>query len=426
MLPTKESELGESHKALELTVPVQKLNGIPTKRITSTDCLDERFVREQLTPNIITEIRPGGRRWMLIVPYGGYSPNEHLMAMRWENDYTPGPERVSSKEGEELMSVMADIAQVMNEDPKNRFVVFGYNWSPRSFNQKGYQSMPTKFHPSIFGLPEPPHNGDKHPYMKFVDIMTLNQAERRAIMGGIYNEHFGNFLLEHVLNGHFQGDRAIVNSLFDMEKAQVNRQGVRIPLKIEDLDKTLRFPNLFQGGLQPIARAIDEATSDLSRTFTDLNPGEMDKIIEETVTQPDMSAEARQEILECLQRTPLLLEAEQRKRNIQGLKEMGYPPGFTSYLEAVNSRLPNSGKTTNWKVGFGYTLAFLCDKEAKEGHLAIFSAIADGPGGVVEGAVGAVLRRPEYPFSPKEMTTRIASYRQLVESIHNHNGLTAS
>lgn len=392
----------------EITVRRQYLTNVQPKRITSTDCLNGQFVHEQLIPNTVTQIYLAGVRWAVIAPVSSYSPNEHLMMVRLGREYTPAPERVNPREGEELMPVMASIAQIMNEDPRNRYVTWGYNWSPRSFGQQGYQSMPTIFHPSIFGLPDLPH-----PYIRMVDVGNLDLDEQRAVTGEDFTESIARLTQDHVLDGHFQGDHAVLNNLLDISAAEVSRRGIRIPLR-NGLVETLRFPGLFRDLLQPVARSLDSITKDLSRAFTDLDPQDVDERVEDVAGDPSKSEEARLEALEFLTRTPFYLKFSERRRNIQEMAEKGYPPGFIDYLRSLNSTLPDSGPASDWKVGFGYSLALIYDTYTQEGSLAIFATRFNGPGGVVEGPLGSVLRRPPDPFSPEEMVTRAGAHRKLV------------
>lgn len=401
-------------RVLELTVPVQKLRSIETTRVTSLDCLDRPFVHSQVSPNQVAEAQVAGHKWALIVPYGGYTPREHLMAMRFEEDYVPGPERLDPTEGDDLFLLMGQIAKIMTEDHSVSTVVFGWNWSPRSFGQRGYQSIPTMFHPSIFCLPK--ESGSYEEYIRSVGLNTLNRDEIRAVKGGRYNLLFGNLLTEHVLNGNFQGDKEMRDRVLTIDEVQIGERATVVPIK-GTLDEILTTPGIFRGVFQPMGRFIDRTAVLLSTTLTDFCPQDADRIIEEALNK-DATVADRKSALANLTRTPNLLPRDQRQENISYLEEDSYPYSVVESLRKMSNRLPdNTRPLIGWKVGFGCAVAIIYHTDSQTGVLSISSAIADGPGGIVESGLGAVLRRPAYPFSEEEMAARRDRYFELVDSL---------
>lgn len=408
-----------SPKVLQLIIPAQVLQPhIKTERVLSHHSLSYPFIERNMGPNKIAEIRPGGKRWVLIAAHGGYTPTEHVMAMRWDGDYTPDPVRVADQEGRELMPVMADVARWIADRSYNELVVFGLHSSAASINQEGIQSVPTMFHPYVFGLPAITE-GVSHG--EYVNWKTLKHKERKSVRGGRSNFYFGQHLAEHALNGSFRGDKEVLQQLFTLDEAEVGFTGVRIPTK-KSLEETLRTPGFFEGVLKPIARILNQAADDLSRAFIDFDPDYVRARIEAAVLSrkepedPDI-----QEILADITKVPDLWEKDKRKRNIEALRELGYSDGLVAYLhEASDKYLPAYGPATRWKRGFGYTFAICQGKSTGEGFMAINTTVESGPAGVVEGILGGKLVRPPKPFSEEELESKRSAYHELVASLNGH------
>ena len=405
-------------EVLKLAIPAQILEPVQTERILSQHSLSYPYIERNMGPNKVAEIRLGGKRWVLIAPHGGYTPTEHLMAMRWEYDYTPDPESIPAQEGEEMMGIFADLAREILKKPYNKKVVWSFHSSRHSFGQEGYQSVPTMFHPSIFGLPE--FSGEENPYMSFVDSRELAHKERKSIRGGIYNRYFGRLLTDHALNGHFAGDRKVLNQLFDMDQVQIDHRGVRVPVR-GSLEDILMTEGFFKGFLQPLAVSLNRYADDLSIAFTDFNPEYVRQRIEEAVlSRGEPEDKAMQAVLGEITRIPNLLERSVRAQNIQFLKKNGYTDEFVRYLENISEgRLPNSGPATRWKRGFAFTFALYQDKDTAQAVMAISTAVENGPGGVVEGVLGAKLVRPRNTFSEEDIVIKKAVYQELVASLNS-------
>lgn len=408
-----EEELDRS-RVLELTIPIQSLTEAQTKRITSLDCLNESFVREQISPNQIAEVRADGVNWSLIVPHGGYTPAEHLMAMRSKEGYVAGPEGLPAGEGDDLFYVMGHLAQRMINNPDVSTVVFGWNWSPRSFGQKGYQSIPTKFHPSIFCLPR--NSEASRDYMRFVDLNSLRREEVRAIKGSKYNLLFGNLLARHVLNGRFKGDKEIRDKYLNIGEACIKEQGTAVPIK-GSLDEVLMAAGIFSGVFQPMSRFIDQLSAITSSVLTDLNPVVFDQVVEKALAN-GTTEEQRNAAMAYLTRTPNLLPKQKREYHIRQLQEARYPDDIVEAIRRTSNKLPdNQVPLTGWKVGFGCAVAIVYDTSLQEGVLSISAAVSNGPGGIVESGVKAILRRPPQPFSREEMATKTVRYLELVDNL---------
>lgn len=403
-----------STQVVELTVPAQHLTRVQTEKVTSLSSLNEAFVLKQMVPNRLVEFQLDDSSWALIVPSNAYTPREHLMAMRFEEGYVPGPEKLSADEGDALFSLMGRIARRMAQDNSVSTVVFGWNWSPRSFGQRGCQSIPTKIHPSIFCLPK--EYDTEH--LRFIDQESLTSEERRAIRGGRYNILFGSLLTEHVLNGNFQGDTKMRDRLLSMDEAQISERATVVPTKAT-LEEILTTPGIFSRVFQPMGRFINQTAILLSTTLTDFCPEDADSVIENALYK-DATEEYRQSAEAYLTRTPNLLPKDQRERNIEELKEAGYPIPVVESLKKMSAKLSEGGiPFKGWKVGFGCAVAIIYDTESQTGFLSVSAAIANGPGGIFESGLGMRLHRPDEPFSEAEMAIKRETYLSLVDHLVN-------
>lgn len=390
-----------------LIVPFQPLDTTPNKmhKLTSEETLSGPYVRDNILPNAAFLMRCAGAPWMFFVPINGYTRGLQFTVMPWDDRAIPGPERLPKEEGEAVMFVCGNIASVMMENPENEVVVLGYNWSPRSWGQSGYQSIP-KLHFQEFGLPK--LEGLPEDYLECVDRKALWEDNRPAlasVAGGFYNMELGRIVM-HRIKEDFEGNEVVFDSLIDMEKAQIGFRGISMPLK-KPLDEALRSPGIHAEVIRPLAKILDQTAVDMTRAFTDLDPEECDRQIERAMITPAMSVEERQAILQFLSRVPTLYSREKRLGNIRKLAGK-YPAGTIDYLSRrVNRILPEEEEfAEGWKNGFGYGLALRCDKKTGRSSLAIYSAVTNGPGGVMEGTEGILLTRPSKPFGPEEIDSR--------------------
>lgn len=401
---------------VQYTIPTQVLKeDVVAQRVPTQHSLSYPYIERNMSHNKVAEMRFDGKRWVLIAPYGSYTPTEHLMFMRWEPGYTPDPESIQVKEGKGVMGISADLAREIAKRSYNRLVIWSFHWSPYSFGQEGYQSIPTIWHPSIFGVPK--FTGEGNPYMRLVNVGELKHKDEKSIRGGIYNEQFGRFLVGHALNGQFRGDGDLLNRLFVMDQAEIDLRGVRVPTR-GTLEETLRTPGFFEGFLQPFAITMNQYAEDLSTAITDFDPRYVQARIEEAVlSRKEPEDKAIQATLGEITKTPKLLDRSERARRIQLLEENGYPGEFIRYLIRVNDRLPDSGLAEQWKRGFAYTFALGQDTETGQGFMAISVGIRNGPGGVVENVLGAKLKRPPNPLEREEMERKKNTYREIVGAL---------
>lgn len=397
-------------RVLELTVPIQSLTGVQTQRITTLDCLNADFVREQMSPNQLALLEINGQEWGAIVPHGAYSPREHIMLMPWGKRSVVGPERLDPIEGEKLFFAAGKIAARMAADPTISSVVFGWNWSTRSYGQKGYQSVPTKFHASVFGLP---FIDEEDSNIRFVDAMHLKPEEVRSLKGGRHNLQIGKLLTQSVLNGNFTGDRDLRDRLLDKNQASLDSRGLRVPFN-GTIDQFLMTASVFGNFFLPIAKIIDEASIHFSQALTDFDS----QLVDEMVTDGLNNASRRAKILDYLVRVPNLRPRFQRRARLKELEDVGYDSEIVDGFIKMSDRLSEEGGPwPQWKRGFGYALSLVYNPGLGRGTMSIFSEAFDGPGGIVESGIGAILRRPQQPFSQEEMDRKKKKYYSLVDGL---------
>ncbi|QQG43731.1 MAG: hypothetical protein HYW45_01780 [Candidatus Daviesbacteria bacterium] len=391
----------------KLIVPFQPFDPNPDRmhKLTSEETLCGPYVRDNIAPNAAFLMRCAGAPWMFFVPINGYTRGSQFTIMPWDDRAIPGPERLPKEEGEAVMFICGNIASVMMEDPENEIVIIGYNWSPRSWGQSGYQSIP-RLHYQEFGLPNLANLSDD--YLQYANRKILKREQPlvlASVVGGFYNIELGRILMHRIKEG-FEGDRQVFDNLVDIEQTKVGFKGTRMPLK-KPLDETLRFPGIHAEVIQPLAKILDQTAVDMTRTFTDQDTEECDRQIEEAMTTPNMSPEQRQAILKFLTRVPNLYSADRRLRNIEGLAGK-YPEETINYLRnRANRILPEEeGPAVGLKNGLAYALAMRFDKKTGQSFLTVYAAVANGSGGIVEGTEGVLLTRPSDPFPPEEMAVR--------------------
>ncbi len=408
--------VGERSKQVaKITVPFLNLLGDPMKRLMSQDSLNNDYLQEKITPNALCLVNVAGTDWMFYAPVGGYTPKgDHFQAMRWTRDYVPGPEKIPVDEGEALMFVVGNLASAMLEDPEARVIDFGWNWSPRSFGQSGYQSIPTKVHFSLFSLPDFSQPEVRDEYIELVNKSELKEREKTAVDGGEYNEYFGEMLFRALVNGQVKGDQAVIRQLLDIDTAQVSQRGIQIPIK-GPLDRILRTKGVFTDLIHPVAEFMDQTMVDVSKALTDLNPEQQSRKVGETTSNPDLSEEAREAVWAEVTRTPLLLPKKDRFKNIMNLAGK-YPREYLYYWMRFSEELPEEESAKDLKVGGGYMAAIHYDRFTQTGFLAISIAVKDGPGGIVEGTEHVLLQRPREELSRKTVAVKANSLKRCIDS----------
>ena len=129
-----------------------------TKRIRPDDALDLKGMLKEIRKSEVAAFNLAGNPWSLSSVFSSYSPDIHVMFIEMSpNRYVPGPEKIPVSEGERLMKLWATTLELIARRKTVATIHAGYNWSPRAWGKEeektGFQSLPTKWHPHLWGWP---------------------------------------------------------------------------------------------------------------------------------------------------------------------------------------------------------------------------------------------------------------------------------
>jgi len=360
-----------------------------TKRIRPADTLDISSLLKEIEKSTIITLEICGKPWSVVSVYSSYSPDVHVMLIEASpNRYLPGPEMIPEKEGNYLMQLLAAIIEFIAERQVNATVHVGYNWSPRSWGHEeektGFQSIPTKWHPQLWGWP-PFHNipGKKTKYGQWIDSTSLLLTEKRILGNNNYAEPFG-LLIKNKLKETFPPNTPFHKS-FSYHNWLIDGRGIYASFNTS-IPEILRAPKFFSHVLKPLAVQLDHLTGDLTETLTKIKCEDIDNILIET-------EKGRPKNWERLRARPVMqTEAHIRK----AFKKKRYPESLIeAILEPVRNRCNETGNRNNWwRKCFGYALVLAGPSKGKSGQIRIMPGVFVGPGGVVE-AQGIIIKRPE-------------------------------
>lgn len=384
----------------------------PTKRIRPADSLNLKKMIKEIDKSTITTLDIDGKPWSVVSVYSSYSPDVHIMLVEANsNRCLVGPERVPDDEGDRLMAVWAASVDFIAKRRINFSIHAGYNWSPRSWGQEeektGFQSLPTKWHPHIWGWP--PLNikkSAKQKYVKLVKSKLLMQCERRLLGDNDYSEPFGTLIYKRILKT-FKKD-SLLFELFPYKSWRIDNQGICAASNLPIL-KILKHRKFFSRVLKPVAALLEQLTGDLTEILTDIKCKEIDKILIETEKGVPKN-------WKTLRDRPTM---QSEDYIIRQFKKRGYPDSFLKViLGPVKNRCEEKGNSINWwRKGFGYALVLRDYAVGKHAEIRILPGVFIGPGGVVE-AQGIILKRPENKqLSSKEAKKKSEVLRQLAKNL---------
>jgi len=378
-----------------LTIPLSPLiregetEPVKSTRIRQEDAIDLKNVAEAMAPSVLRTFEICGNPWSVISVFSPYSPDIHVMLMETsKNRYLPGPETVPDEEGDLLMKLLAKIIEFIAGREENATFYAGYNWSPRSWGdaeeRTGFQSIPTKWHPMLWGWPSLPNStGLDTKHAKAVPFDQLSSQDRRMLGDNDYGIPFGRFFIK-MIEGVF-AKNAEFQALFPFDNWQANGLGASIPFKFS-VPSVFNKPNFFSSILKPMAVALNRAFIDLTEALTTINCEAVDIELRKIADGKPLN-------VDLLRETPKM----RRKSEVRKLfHEKGLPDTLLEVLlDPVHNRCSETGDpSTWWRKGFGYSLAFSGPSTEDCGELRIMPGIYTGPGGVVE-ANGVLIRRPE-------------------------------
>jgi hypothetical protein len=373
-----------------------------TKRIRPADSLNLKKMIKEINKSAIITLDIKGKPWSVVSVYSSYSPDVHIMLLETSsNRYIPSPERVSDSEGDSLMAVWNTILDFIAARKTNVSIHAGFNWSPRSWGQEeektGFQSLPTKWHPHIWGWPS---------LNKSIKSKLLMPYEKRLLGDNDYSKPFGR-LIGNEIKKNFRKDSLLFN-LFPYKNWRIDGRGIYAASDTPLLN-ILKRPKFFSRVLKPLAALLEHLTTDLTEILTKIKCKEMDKLLLET-------EKGMPKNWKTLRNQPIM---QPENRIKEQFKKRGYPESLLNVvLGPVQNRCEEKGDSRNWwRKGFGYALVLRDSSSGKGGEIRIMPGIYIGPGGIVE-AQGIILKRPENrQYSNKAIREKSEILRQLAENL---------
>lgn len=379
-------------KVVKLTLPffpfIQPGEASPRKsaRVRPVDALDLEHLMEAMSPSLLATVEIRGKPWSVISVYSPYSPDIHVMLMESSTDrYLPGPEWIPDDEGDGLMRLWTFILEFLARREENATIHAGYNWSPRSWGveeeKTGFQSVPTKWHPMLWGWP--PFAAEGGAGFEWIDAAALSRAERRILGENDYAEPFGAWIEER-LEDSFSA-RPEFRELFPGRNWRIDGRGIEVRLEGSVLE-VLRKPGFFRRILGPLSRGLEGIMRDLTEALTFIDCRQMDDVLRGVERGESVD-------LNTLRATPSMRGEEEIRDHFEG---KGIPLSLLELvLDPLRRRCGEEGDPYfQWRKGFGYSLVFGGPSRGRSGTLRIMPGIYIGPGGVVE-AEGVVIERPE-------------------------------
>lgn len=369
-----------------------------------------RKMLKEIRKSSVMTFEIGKKPWSLTSVYSSYSPDIHVMFLEASpNRYIPGPERIPAREGNRLMELWAATLASIARRKTVSSIHVGYNWSPRAWGKEeektGFQSLPTKWHPHLWGWPALDNlSGKKVWYAGEVDIESLSQQERRLLGDNNYAKPFGLLIKKRMGETFSRG--SLFRKLFPRRNWHIDGRGIYTRFSVS-VPKILRTPEFFGQVLKPLAAMLEEIMRELTETFTTTRCRDIDRILNQT-------GKSRPKNLAILRASPAIRD-EKAVRKI--FRQRKYPVGlFEALWRPVWNRCCEQGSPVDWwRKGFAYALVFNGPSKGNWGELRIMTGVYVGPGGVVE-AEGVIIKRPEdRKFSDREVRLKSEDLRHLAE-----------
>jgi hypothetical protein len=384
------------------------------RRIRPGDALDIRDMLKEIGKNELMTLDVAGRPWSVTSVYSSYTPDIHVMLIETNpHRYISGPEGVLEDEGNRLMELWAAILDLIGKRKTVATVHAGYNWSPRAWGKEeektGFQSIPTKWHPHLWGWPAFDKVSFGKKWYARVDTASLPPQLRRLLGDNNYALPLGRLIQERMRENF--STNSLFYKLFPRHKWFVDGRGIYNRFN-ENVADILRAPGFFGLCLKPLAAMLEEIARELTETFTTIECKDIDRILARTT-------KARPKNWKRLRASPVMRNEKYIRRVF---KSRRYPHGLLEALwQPVWDRCHEKSDPAGWwRKGFAYAMVFNGPSKGRRGELRIMPGVFVGPGGVVE-AEGFVIRRPEYKkFSDREIQRKSQDLRNLAEGIKTH------
>jgi hypothetical protein len=361
-----------------------------SKRIRPDDALNIREMLKHLAPSNLKTFDIYGHSWSMVSVMSPYSIDTHIMFIETSEDrYVPGPDWVDDDEGDALMKHVRDVMDFLQDRNKNGTVQIGYNWSPRSWGDEeektGMQSIPSKWHLSMWNWEAFPEPGISSPHLEWIDSKDINHDLKRILGENRYAKPIGQLIQQRIM---FQmSDESLWSELFSEADWSVNSHCLTLTFS-RSMKDILSIEKLFSRILKPVAVMLDLLFCQLTEILTSMQCRKIDKLlkqIEKGPLQPDQLAEIR--ATPEFKTEDLIKSRWQENRLPEELLDALWTP--------VQSRCAGTGNPKDWwRKGFGYALVFAGPLHGGGGTLKIQPSVFVGAGGVVE-TQGVLIMRPE-------------------------------
>lgn len=419
----------KSNKVTKITLPLSPFikpeNNEPLEstRLRPEDALNLKYLLGKMKDSEVTSLTINDKPWSVISVYSPYSLDVHVMLLEMSNNrYLPGPEAVPDIEGDLIIKEWIEILDFISTRKVNKTINVGYNWSPRSWGveeeRTGFQSIPTKWHPQIWGWPDLNDNVETD-YLSMVKLSQQSQPVRRILGDNNYSVPFSELIIDQVFHSELFAETSndLVYKYFRRDSWKITELGIKVSIN-ENLLTVLNHQNFFSSFLKPLAQILNQTMRTLCEAFTDMDCDRIDR----TLKSIERGA-LKSEDIAFLRQTPNLND---RRKAIQYLKDHSIKNERrleSSLLDelffAIENRCLEQGDHSEWwRKGFGYALVFNGSVDGRESELHISPGIYCGPGGVVE-ALGVILARPEnLTVPPKEIVSKSKALWKLDDFLH--------
>ncbi len=380
----------------QLTVPLSPFikrgqkKSLESRRLRPINSLDLKYLVDTLRDSEVASLNIAGKPWSVVSVYSPYSSDVHVMLVEMDSRrYLPAPENVPDDEGDALMEAWKEILKFTAERDGIETIHAGYNWSPRSWGkyeeQTGFQSVPTKWHPQLWGWQSFTDPNASNHGMKWISSQTLPHDQKRLFGVNSYADEIGFEIydsLRNIKNADFK-------EIISVEDMMCDTRGVFISLN-RNLVDLLSETSFFSTVLKPIANVLNSLFVDLTECFTELDCEEIDEILRLTE-----NGKLDRKYLNQLRVKPTIRDIEYIVGALEELKISLSP--IESLYGPIHRRCHEEGDSRHfWRKGFGYAMVLSspADSEIDSTELRIMPGVYTGPGGVIE-AQGVVLKRPE-------------------------------
>jgi hypothetical protein len=401
-------------KVTILTIPLfpylqagrQKL--LVTKRIRPEDSLDLKMMLREIKKSSLATFQINKKPWALTSVFSSYSPDIHVMFLDTSpNRYIPGPERIPVGEGNHLMELWAATLELIAKRKTVASIHAGYNWSPRAWGKEeektGFQSLPTKWHPHLWGWPVLNKSSS---FCRQVKTSTLLTEQKRLLGYNDYVKPFGMLIKKRMAERFARS--SLFYKLFPAGGWHIDGRGIYTRFGVSVV-QILRTPWFFGEILKPVSAMLEEIMRELTEAFTTMRCSDIDRILAAT-------EKSRPENMGIVRANPVM----RKEKDIRKIfKQRKYPARlFKALWGPVWKRCNEKGDPTEWwRKGFAYALVLSGPSRGNRGELRIMPGVYVGPGGIVEAQGYIIKRQEDLKFSDEQIRSKSKTLKDLAEKL---------